>query len=294
MVEDATDDLSGDVPAVEEESVEGISDYDTADLEERLGSTSGREVAEAEEGDISFTVYGYESGAEIVSTSTAVEEEGDTPSGSADASKARVSGIKINVTEDYDEAKIIVNQVAGPCDTASNDNIILLAGMISGSSNRGENLICIVLKKNGSVVKRSKLVLVETTFESPKWRFELRWDGTADLDSWLIQSDNTSNIVNWNTNPTTADFTGELDVDNKTAYGPENIKMTDIPSGTKVKYYVNPFSSGNAESFTVVVYKDGQVYEKHTRSLANTNYYKTYVYSASAVANMFYIGEYTY
>jgi hypothetical protein len=289
---DQVEDLAGDVPSVDTSVIDGLSDYNTEDLREKLGSVSGKEVAEAEVLDINFSVVPFDSTDVIVSTTTSASD-GDLPTGSSSVSKCEVTGIDIDSSISYDEAKIVVNQVAGPCLVGSSDkNVILLKGRVTGSTDDGENLICIILKKDGAVVGRSKLLLVNTTFASPQWRFELRWNGTGDLDSWLVQSDDTSNYIYWSsTTSTDTGFAGVLDADNTTAYGPENIKMTDS-AGTSLKYYVNPYEVAGytATEFTVVIYKDGEVYEKTTRSLSGASDNS----GSSDGSGMFYIGEYTY
>ncbi len=69
----------------------------------------------------------------------------------------------------------------------------------------------------------------------------LTWDNTNDIDLWLIEPDGTKIYYS----NTTSSSGGELDYDNQTGYGPENIFYSGTPPTGTYKAYVH-FYSDNA------------------------------------------------
>lgn len=81
----------------------------------------------------------------------------------------------------------------------------------------------------------------------------LTWNTTADLDLWLTEPN--GNRI-WYANPVSASG-GELDYDNVTGYGPENIFYTTTPPSGTYEVRVNHFSGVHPTNYTVTVTNSG-------------------------------------
>ncbi|HPQ54516.1 MAG TPA: hypothetical protein PK253_14800 [Spirochaetota bacterium] len=115
----------------------------------------------------------------------------------------------------------------------------------------GYNYICTYMKSRGKYVGRSPMVRVKSTVMSSIARFELSWDGPGDIDMHLdceskglhvYYGDRTTNANGNHIN---------LDVDNMSGFGPENIRVFSLGEETTFRCFVNYYSGGEKLNVTV-------------------------------------------
>ncbi len=118
---------------------------------------------------------------------------------------------------------------------------------------RGTNYVAfVVYNSTGTAIGRSSIVKIECTIPSSIYRFELVWDGNEDLDlhiasaDWSISGNSGSWHVYYNVGSRKYEAAGydiELDTDSE-AYGPENIRIFEIPTGDQFKCWIH-YHSGS-------------------------------------------------
>ncbi len=109
---------------------------------------------------------------------------------------------------------------------------------------RGPNYLCVFLKQNNSYWGRSSMVKVNSNVTASIARFELSWDGPGDVDLHL-DSQNGQHVYYANRTLDQGGYRMNLDVDNMSGFGPENIRIFSLPSATNYRCFVN-YYSGNA------------------------------------------------
>ena len=81
----------------------------------------------------------------------------------------------------------------------------------------------------------------------------------------------------------------ELDVDNISGYGPENIRIYEAPSGSTIRCFVNYFSGSISQNATVYVYQNGVLYDTFSKTFSSTDVN----YSSSYDDNSWHVVTYT-
>jgi len=171
-----------------------------------------------------------------VITETPATLEGKTPEGVADSlvtlPKQTPRGSKIYLWVNGNESVI---SSSGAPDQRILGKIVLDSGF---------NYICAVIKKGSSVWGRSPMVKVKSEVKPSIARIELSWDGSGDIDLHLENTAKGMHICYTKTNHKDRNGYVNLDVDNTVAYGPENIRIYELPSETEFRCYLNYYSGG--------------------------------------------------
>lgn len=137
----------------------------------------------------------------------------------------------------------------------------------------GINYMAFIIYRNGVAIGRSPLVKITSTIPASEYRFELTWNGAADLDLHIASGDwdTSANTGSWHvyfnlgSDSYTADgYNIELDVDNTEAYGPENIRIFEIPDGVDFKCWVEYYSGSGDMNMTLNLYRDNSLTPDHS------------------------------
>ena len=152
-----------------------------------------------------------------------------------------------------------VNQRLQPTNGRFNGKIVLKSG-------RNNILFSI---KNASNIVYSKRINVVYTGEPVKLRATLTWDGQADIDLYLDDANNATCSYN-HKNTSLA----SLDVDNTTAYGPENISVESITSGS-YKVYIHNYSGTAGITATVYLYVNEELESVTNHTFSGENSFFT-------------------
>ncbi|GMT49671.1 MAG: hypothetical protein IEMM0008_1210 [bacterium] len=121
----------------------------------------------------------------------------------------------------------------------------------------GNNYICLLIYHNGFRYSRSIGWLVHSTVRDSKIRFELTWSGKGDLDLHIDDVKSKIHCFYSSKHVTQKQWDLELDVDNTTRKGPENIRVYSAPSQSTIRCYVNYYGGAINQEITVRVYRYG-------------------------------------
>ncbi len=132
-----------------------------------------------------------------------------------------------------------------------NDDLILLRSSASSSESissdlvvvDGNNYICIVIYVDGVIYGRSKVVKVTSTAPPSIARFELTWDNLGDIDLHIDNVGLVIHVYYGSDLYNTGGYNLNLDVDNTTSFGPENIRIYTVNATTSFRVFVNYYSS---------------------------------------------------
>lgn len=188
----------------------------------------------------------------------------------ADGTNASISGDSVvSATEGYLDYAATISETANRGKIWLNGTLVdasgsggSFSGVITLSS--GNNYITFIIYEEGVAVGRSPLVKITCATEASEFRFELIWDGVADMDLHLASEDfdtssSTDYDATWhvyfgNKTYDEGEYNIELDVDNTDAYGPENIRIFSIPTGATFKCFVHYWSGSITINPTINVY----------------------------------------
>lgn len=115
----------------------------------------------------------------------------------------------------------------------------------------GYNYICTYMKSGGRYVGRSPMVRVKSNVMSSIARFELSWDGPGDIDMHLDCEPKGVHVYYGNRTTNDNGNHINLDVDNMSGFGPENIRVFSLGGETKFRCFVNYYSGGEQLNVTV-------------------------------------------
>ena len=135
---------------------------------------------------------------------------------------------------------------------------------------RGINYVAFVVYRGTTAIGRTPIVKINCNVTASSYRFELIWDGEEDLDLHLAAADwdSTSNPGAWHvydtgsSNHKTYTATGyNVELDTYTeAYGPEDIRIYEIPADAQFKCWVDYpgeiLPDSTLRNFTVNLYQD--------------------------------------
>ncbi|HQO04360.1 MAG TPA: hypothetical protein PLI62_19050 [Spirochaetota bacterium] len=127
----------------------------------------------------------------------------------------------------------------------------------------GYNYICTFMKSGGKYVGRSPMVRVKSNVMSSIARFELSWDGSGDVDLHLDCEPKGLHVYYGSRTTNNNGTHINLDVDNMSGFGPENIRVFSLGEETNFRCFVNYYSGGDKLNVTVR-------YFDRTNKLVNT------------------------
>ena len=116
---------------------------------------------------------------------------------------------------------------------------------------RGNNYVCATIKNGSKYIGRSPMMRINSSTMASIARFEMTWDGPGDMDLHLDSEQSGWRINFVNTNLDQGGNRANLDVDNMSGYGPENIRVFSLPRPTSVRCFVNFYSGGSTVKVTV-------------------------------------------
>lgn len=111
---------------------------------------------------------------------------------------------------------------------------------------RGYNYVCAIVKDGPKYIGRSPMMRINSTVMASIARFEMTWDGPGDMDLHLDSPEIGFHVSFASTNIDQGGVRANLDVDNMSGFGPENIRIFSLPGKTNVRCFVNYYSGGGA------------------------------------------------
>ncbi len=179
---------------------------------------------------------------------TIITETPTTMSGSSSDGIVRANGLLSEGIPGTISVSVTVNGIESPMA----DNVST-GGEFSGDIvlNNGMNAICIVVYSNGTVYGRSQVVTIDSSIPASVSRLELRWDGPGDLDFHLQSYSPVFHVYYGDLGYTQDGYDVQLDVDNTSGYGPENIRVYTVDAPTTVTCFVNYYSGDQDLNVTV-------------------------------------------
>ncbi len=132
---------------------------------------------------------------------------------------------------------------------------------------RGHNYVCATVKNGAQYVGRSPMMRINSTVTASIARFEMIWDGNGDMDLHLDSESAGWHVSYANRNVDHSGYRANLDVDNMSGFGPENIRVFSVPGKTTVRCFVNYYSGGSTLNVTVRHYdKNNKMVRAETRN----------------------------
>ena len=116
---------------------------------------------------------------------------------------------------------------------------------------RGYNYVCATVKRGGAYVGRSPMMRISSTVTASIARFEMTWDGNGDMDLHLDSEQTGWHVSYANTTVDQSGYRANLDVDNMSGFGPENIRVFSVPGPSRVRCFVNYYSGHSQLSVTI-------------------------------------------
>lgn len=211
-----------------------------------------------------------------VESFTLADTGGSTVASNSSTSGSTSSGVlTISATLDsiYSDVRVFVNGIESQVSSTST-SISSYAVLSSGT-----NYICVLIYGSDTRYGRSEVVRVTSEVTTASVRFQLKWSGVGDVDLHVDDGSGGSHCYFGNKTVTTGGWNMELDVDNVTSYGPENIRIYEAPSGSTIRCYVNYWSGSISQSVTVYVYQNEVLYETFTHTFSSTDAYSTSSYN---------------
>ncbi len=111
---------------------------------------------------------------------------------------------------------------------------------------RGYNYVCAIVKDGPKYIGRSPMMRINSSVMASIARFEMTWDGPSDMDLHLDSPEIGFHVSFASTNIDQGGVRANLDVDNMSGFGPENIRIFSLPGKTNVRCFVNYYSGGGA------------------------------------------------
>lgn len=121
---------------------------------------------------------------------------------------------------------------------------------------RGFNYVCAVVKDGPKYIGRSPMMRINSTVVASIARFEMIWDGPGDMDLHLDSPEIGFHVSFARTNIDERGARANLDVDNMSGFGPENIRIFALPGKSNVRCFVNYYSGGGAPIGVTIRYYD--------------------------------------
>ncbi len=121
---------------------------------------------------------------------------------------------------------------------------------------RGYNYVCAVVKNGPKYIGRSPMMRINSTVMASIARFEMTWDGPGDMDLHVDSPELGFHVSFARTNIDQGGVRANLDVDNMSGFGPENIRIFSLPGKTNVRCFVNYYSGGSAPIGVTIRYYD--------------------------------------
>jgi len=231
---------------------------------------------------IPITDYVSEAGNELsivpvqgVPSFTLTDTSGTTVASNSSTSGSTSSGvlsISATLSSIYTDVRTFVNgiesQVSSTSTSISSDVVL----------SSGTNYICVLIYQSGSRYGRSEVVRVSSEVTTAFVRFQLKWSGSGDVDLHVDDGSGGSHCYFGNNVVTSGGWNMELDVDNTSGYGPENIRIYEAPTGATIRCFVNYWEGSISQNATVYVYQNGVLYDTYTKIFSSTdaNYSSTY------------------
>ena len=116
---------------------------------------------------------------------------------------------------------------------------------------RGYNYVCATVKNGARYVGRSPMMRINSSVTASIARFEMTWDGSGDMDLHLDSESTGWHVSFSHTTVDQAGYRANLDVDNMSGFGPENIRIFSVPGASRVRCFANFYSGGSNISVTV-------------------------------------------
>lgn len=159
---------------------------------------------------------------------------------------------------------------------------VLLAGTQASGQlvlNSGNNYVCAIVYSGSTPYGRSQVLKVTSNTPASVARVQLSWSGVGDVDLHVDDGFGGKHVYYASKTYTTGGFNIGLDVDNVTAYGPENIRFYSLPSMNTFRIFVNYYSGSESQACTVRVFDAAGVKKyqyTHTFSPEDSNGGSTY------------------
>ncbi len=231
---------------------------------------------------IPITDYASEAGNDLsivpvqgVQSFTLADTSGTTVASNSSTSGSTSSGvlsISATLSSIYTDVRTFVNgiesQVSSTSTSISSDVVL----------SSGTNYICVLIYQSGSRYGRSEVVRISSEVTTAFVRFQLKWSGSGDVDLHVDDGSGGSHCYWIDDEVTSGGWNMELDVDNTSGYGPENIRIYTAPSGSTIRCFVNYFSGSISQNATVYVYQNGVLSDTFTNTFSSTdaNYSSSY------------------
>ena len=231
---------------------------------------------------IPITDYASEAGNDLsivpvqgVTSLTLTDTSGTTVASNSSTSGSTSSGvlsISATLSSIYTDVRTFVNGLEYPVSSTSTS---ISSDVVLSS---GTNYICVLIYQSGSRYGRSEVVRVSSEVTTAFLRFQLKWSGSGDVDLHVDDGSGGSHCYWIVDEVTSGGWNMELDVDNMSGYGPENIRIYEAPSGSTIRCFVNYWSGSISQNATVYVYQNGVLYDTFTKTFSSTdaNYSSTY------------------
>ena len=231
---------------------------------------------------IPVTDYASEAGNDLsivpvqgVQSLTLVDTSGTTVASNSSTSGSTSSGvlsISATLSSIYTDVRTFVNGIESE---VSSTSTFISSDIVLSS---GTNYICVLIYQSGSRYGRSEVVRVSSEVTTAFVRFQLKWSGSGDVDLHVDDGSGGSHCYFGYSEVLSGGWSMELDVDNMSGYGPENIRIYTVSSGSTVRCFVNYYSGSISQDATVYVYQNGVLFDTFTNTFSSTdaNYSSTY------------------
>lgn len=134
---------------------------------------------------------------------------------------------------------------------------MLLVGPQANSQiifNSGNNYVCAIAYSGTTPLGRSPVLKVTSNTPPSVARIQLSWSGIGDVDMHVDDGFGGKHVL-WNDKVyKTGGYHIELDVDNVTAYGPENIRFYSLPTTTNFRIFMNYYSGAETQNCVVRIF----------------------------------------
>jgi outer membrane protein OmpA-like peptidoglycan-associated protein/uncharacterized protein YfaP (DUF2135 family) len=106
---------------------------------------------------------------------------------------------------------------------------------------RGKNYVTSIQQRGSENIRRSDIINIVSEVKKSVYQFQLKWEGFGDLD--LIVRVNGKSINYMVRKLEEKYYDGELDIDNRYGFGPENIRIYKAPRGAVIKVYIDYYAN---------------------------------------------------
>jgi len=224
---------------------------------------------------IPITDYASEAGNDLsivpvqgVPSFTLTDTSGTTVASNSSTSGSTSSGvlsISATLSSIYTDVRTFVNGIESE---VSSTSTFISSDIVLSS---GTNYICVLIYQSGSRYGRSEVVRVSSEVTTAFVRFQLKWSGSGDVDLHVDDGSGGSHCYFGYSEVLSGGWSMELDVDNMSGYGPENIRIYEAPSGSTIRCFVNYWSGSISQNATVYVYQNGVLLSTFEKTLSSTD-----------------------